>query len=188
MRRVAGPSLIGPRHADELRVAFTRMLKTGLANLPEDEGDIETLDTVRPGSPAEAIEQLARHDPRAIDFRNSIRTWFCKAPWSSIKLLEMRTWLYWAIYNSNLPTSAEIPEEQQIALDEILSLLQKRVGCKVEQGSDPAIPPMRVDMDRMGIQLRPLSFYVFISSLNCVLRHLYKSLWSAKYASFGGIE
>lgn len=188
MRRVAGPSSISPRHPDELQVAFTRMLKTGLANLPEDGGDIETLDTVRPGSPAEAVEQLARHDPRAIDFRNSVRTWFCRAPWSSIKLLEMQSWLYWAMYNSNLPTDAEMPEEQKTALDETLSLFQKRVGCKVEQGSDPAVSAMRIDMDPMGIQLRPLSFYMLISSLNWVLRHLYKSLWNVQYASFGGVQ
>jgi len=164
------------------------MLKTGLANLPEDGGDIETLETTRPGSPAETVEQLERYDPRAIDFRNSIRTWFCKVPWSSIKLLEMRTWLYWAMYNANLPTSGEIPEAQKSALDETLSLLQKRVGCKVEQGSDPAIAPMRIGIDCMGTQLRPLSFYVLITSLNWVLRHLYQSLWSVQYASFGGIE
>jgi hypothetical protein len=51
------------------------VLKSGLANLSEDDFDEEALDEERPGSPAEEIEQLQFDDPRAIDFRNYLRTW-----------------------------------------------------------------------------------------------------------------
>lgn len=187
-RDVSGPSPIGPQNSDELQVAYTRLLKTGLANLSENGEDIETLATARPGSPDETIEQLERFDPRAIDFRNSIRTWFCKAPWSSIKLLEVQKWLYWAMYNAELPTIEEMPKTHQSELTEVLELLQKRVGCKIEQGSNPNVVPMRIGIDSMGIRLRPLSFYLLVASLNWALRKLYKSRWNIHHASFEGIE
>lgn len=50
-------------------------VSAGLANLPEDGYDEESLDYERPGSPAESIIQLEPDDPRAIDFRNSLRTY-----------------------------------------------------------------------------------------------------------------
>jgi len=186
--RVSGPGPIGPQNPDELQVAYTRLLKTGLANLSEDGRDSESFITPRPGSPDETIEQLERHDPRAIDFRNSIRTWFCKAPWSSIKLLEMQKWLYFSMFNADLPTIEEIPEAHKSALTNVLELLQKRVGCKIEQGSNPDIVPMRIGIDDMGIRLRPLSFYVLAASLNWALRNLYSFWWNVHHASFEGTE
>ena len=60
----------------ELQVTFTRVLKAGLADLPEDGYDEETTKAARPGSPAEDIVQLEKDDHRAVDFRNSLRTWY----------------------------------------------------------------------------------------------------------------
>ena len=182
-RLVARPSPIAVRDFDELRVAFARMLKAGLANPPENEAV-----TKRPGSPAEAIEHLERHDPRAIDFRNTIRTWFCKAPWSSIKLLEMQKWLYWAMFHTDLPKQEEISESHKAIFAEGIAQLQNRLGCKVDEGSDPNIIPMRLSLDRMGIQWRPFSFYFLICSSNLILRKLYQVYWGVQYSHFDGIE
>ena len=165
-----------------------RLLKTGLANLPEDGGDVETLVIDRPGSPAEVITQLERLDPRAIDFRHCIRTWFRKVPWSSIKLLEMQQWLYWAMYNSALPPLDQLPKSQKQALDEALALLQKRLGCKLEEGSNPEVVPMRLTIDRINILWRPLTFYTFVGSLNWVLRKLYGRLWNVQHGYSNGLE
>src|ERR1700733_13279196 len=57
--------------------------KTGLASLPVNGDDNESK---RPSGREENIIQLECDDPRAIDFRNCLRTWFCKVPWSLIKL------------------------------------------------------------------------------------------------------
>jgi hypothetical protein len=57
----------------ELQAAFKRVLRSGLANLSELRFDEETSD--RPSSSAKDIEQLRFNDPRAIDFRNYLRTW-----------------------------------------------------------------------------------------------------------------
>lgn len=184
-QRVARPSPITVRDSDELHVAFMRMLMT---YLPENGGDTETLLTKRGGFPAEIIGRLERHDPRAIDFRNSIRTWFCKAPWSSIKLTELQKWLYWAMFHDDLPKLEEMPESRRVALHEAIALLEKRFGCKIDEGTDPAITPMRLSLDRMGIQWRPFSFYFLICSTNLILRNFYQVWWGVHYRHFDGIE
>lgn len=176
------------RDSDELDVAYTRMLKTGLANLPQDGGDIETLVTERPGSPAETIEQLDRQDPRAIDFRNSIRPWFCNATWSTIKLVELRKWLYWALFYAELPKLEEIPDSHKTALGEAIALLEKRLGCKIPEGSNPQVVPMRVSLDRMSVHLRPFTFYFIICTINTILRKFYQLRWGVQYRHFEGIE
>lgn len=72
-RFIAGPSPNGHGNLIELQAALKRVLQAGLAFLPVDGPDEE--EGNRPGSPAEAITQLERDDPRAIDFRNNVRTW-----------------------------------------------------------------------------------------------------------------
>ncbi|KAJ3493881.1 hypothetical protein NLJ89_g10917 [Agrocybe chaxingu] len=187
-RRVSGPCPIGPGDPEEIQVAYARLLKTGLANLPADGDDIETLVTDRPGSPAETIQQLERHDPRAIDFRHSIRTWFCKVPWSSIRTHEMKKWLYWAMYNADLPPQEHIPIPHANAINNALTLLQKRLGCQIEEGSDPSVSPMRLTIDNTNILWRPLTFYVFVGSVNWLLRKLYNTWWDAEHGHYNGIE
>ena len=78
---ISGPSPNGPGNLHELRKAFHRVLQAGLASLPEDGYDVdeETLDVDRPASPQEALTVLEFHDPRAIDFRNTLRTWYVHA-------------------------------------------------------------------------------------------------------------
>lgn len=164
------------------------MLKAGLANLPEDGGDLESLLTNRPGSPAETIVQLERHDPRAVDFRHSLRTWFYKVPWSSIRLLEVRKWLYWAMYNSDLPSVEELSDAQRIAIDDAVHLLQKRLGCQITEGSDPLVMPMRLTIDNINILWRPLTFYLLVSSVNWMLKILYKHIWDVHHGYANGLE
>ena len=165
-----------------------RLLKAGFADLPHDGDDIETVITDRPGSLAESIIQLDRHDPRAIDFRHCLRTWFRKVPWSSIKLVEMQKWLYWAMYNTELPPLESLPDSQWTALEEALELLQKRLGCRLEEGSNPKIVPMRITIDKTSIMWRPLTYYAIVCLINFVLRQLYKIWWDLHYGHSNGIE
>lgn len=73
---VSGPSPIKPANIVDLQAAFRRVLQAGLAGLPADGPyDDETSDFDHPGSPAEFITTLAFDDPRAVDFRSSMRTW-----------------------------------------------------------------------------------------------------------------
>ena len=188
MRCIDGPPPFGPGDPDEIQVAYIRLLKAGLTDLPEDEGAIETLLVDRPASPAETILQLEWHDPRAIDFRHTLRTWFCKVPWSSIKLLEIQKWLYWAMFNAELPPLEHLPGERRRALEDALALLQKRLGCEIEEGSNSDAVPMRLTIDRMTIFWRPFTLYAIVGSINWGLRNLYTKLWNVHHGHSNGIE
>lgn len=183
--RVSGPSPVGPREPLEIQTAFKRVLKAGLANLPEygdDEG------SKRPTSPEEKIMQLERDDPRALDFRNCLRTWFHKVPWSSIRLHEMRQWLYWTIFNAALPPLEDISPSRRAILDEALDLLEKRSGCQFQKGSNPAISPILLTIDKVTIMWRPLTYYLIICAINLVLRVWYVSKWNGRFRSHDGLE
>ena len=74
-RKISGPSPVSPSDVVELQLAFRRVLQSGLVHLPEDGGDEEYYSTDRPSSPDAVIERLERDDPRAIDYRDRLRTW-----------------------------------------------------------------------------------------------------------------
>lgn len=189
-----------------MQVAFTRVLKAGLANLPNDGFDEESLDSERPGSPAEAITQLEHDDPRAIDFRNALRSvgdrfkvcvclfdvfppkWFCRVPWSAIRLHEIRQWLYWSIFNAELPPLETLPQSHRVVLDDVLDSLQKRLGKRVPEGSNPHAPPMRVTLDSVRVSWRPLSYYVTIWLINTCSRIWFQKSWNMRHGSYDGLE
>ncbi|KAF9485285.1 hypothetical protein BDN70DRAFT_871298 [Pholiota conissans] len=173
---------------EDIQIAYMRLLKAGLANLPSDRGDIETIVVDRPGSPAETIVQLDRHDPRAIEFRHSLRTWFCKVPFSSITRHHIEKWLYWAMYNTALPPVDQVPETHKKAMDEALILLQKRIGCKIPEGSNDHVRPILLTVDKTNIFWRPFAFYSFIHVINWCLSKLFKTLYDVQYGYSNGVE
>lgn len=84
---VDGPCPIPPGNQEDLVLAFKRITKIGLAGLPQDGNDEETLDVSRPGSPAETIERLSPTDPRAIDFQDQFRNWCVLDPPQTARMI-----------------------------------------------------------------------------------------------------
>jgi hypothetical protein len=187
-RQISPPTTAGPGDALEIKTAYVRLLKAGLADLPEDGGDEESLNVSRPGSPEETIVQLERHDPRAIDFRNSLRNWFRLAPWPSIRLLEVQKWLYWSMYNADMPPLAIMSPLQKEALKEALNLLQKRTGWTFPEGSNPEFTPLRLTIDPVYINWRPLTFYIIIGIIHRWLRRLYTNRYGATFGQHQHLE
>lgn len=74
---VDGPCPILPRNTEEITLAFERIARAGLANIPESVDNEEVLHRT---SPAEPIKKLSPTDPRAIDFRNQLRNWCVPDP------------------------------------------------------------------------------------------------------------
>ncbi|TFK75836.1 hypothetical protein BDN72DRAFT_785882 [Pluteus cervinus] len=186
--RQAAPSPLGPGKQHEIKLAYTRLLKTGLADLPEDGHDEESMNGPRAGSPAEPIVHLDQDDPRAIDFRHCLRTWFFKAPWSSIRLAEFRKWLYWAMFNADLPPTDQIPHSYRTALDEALDLLQKRCGITLEEGSNPETEFIRLSRDPLKTSFRPLLLYVLVYCVNRYLRRTFRHKYNLRYTLHNGLE
>jgi len=100
----------------------------------------------------------------------------------------MQKWLYWAMYNTELPPLESLPDDQWTNLEEALELLQKRLGCKIEEGSNPKIVPMRITIDRTSIMWRPLTYYSVVCSANWALRQLHKIWWDFRHGHSNGIE
>ncbi|KAH6915372.1 hypothetical protein BKA70DRAFT_575633 [Coprinopsis sp. MPI-PUGE-AT-0042] len=188
-QRIASLAPKTPPPAHEIRTAYTRLLKTGLAQLPADGGDHESLWDDRPGSPEEEIVQLEYDDHRAIDFRNCLRTWFKKVPWSHVKLADARKWLYWSIFNAKMDSYETLEESERLHLDTALEMLQKRMGCKFEDGESMAhVEPMRLTVDPVRIVGRPFIFYLLIKSMNWMVHKYYGSQYGVRHGCHDGLE
>ncbi|KAK7060561.1 hypothetical protein VNI00_001327 [Paramarasmius palmivorus] len=192
VRQVAKPCIHPAGKLSDLQVAFSRVLKSGLADLPEDGFDEETTDEPRPGSPAEEIVQLEPDDPRAIDFRNALRTWFGRVTWSSVTLHPVRQWLYWSMFNSDLPPYDSLPEEHRVAMDDTLDQLQKRIGKRIPEstshGAHSPIRPLRFSIDKLNVLWRPFWFYCFVAVTNLYLKVKYQRDWGFRYGEYDGLE
>jgi len=186
---ISGPSPLPPGNTVELQAAFERVLKSGLADLSEDGFDEESLHEDRAGSPAEEIEQLQFTDPRAVDFRNYLRTWFGGVPWSSIHIQELYSWLYWSTFNAPLPPLDSIPHSHRCVLDEAVDLIQKRSGSIIPDGTNPAVKPILLTLDEVNTSLwRPFAWYAGVGISNWLLRRWYEYRWDARYGNYNGLE
>jgi len=187
-RQVSWTSPSIPTNMLELQDAFRRVLQSGLASLPEDGGDEESLVSELPGSPAEVVEKLAVDDPRAIDYRNRLRTWFRTVPWSHIRLEQVRAWLYWMAFNSVLPSRSEISKSHHDFINETVALLETRIGCSVPPGSNPNVTPLLLTIDPMNVRTRPFVWYLFVKMANVCLRAWYQRNHGITYGRFKDLE
>lgn len=185
-RAVSTPVVTDNRNLTELQAAFRRVLKCGLADLPEHGYDEE--DVGRPGSPEEDLITLERHDPRAVDFRNCIRTWFGKAPWSSIHREEMFAWLHWAIFNTRFHSFEALPPARQQVLREALDMIEKRAGAAIPHGSNPDVRAFQLTSDPVFIAWRPFIWYLGVALSNQYHRRQFKSRWNVTVATFQDLE
>lgn len=150
--------------------------------------DEDTLDnTDRPGSPLEDIIQLERDDPRAVDFRDSLRTWFGKCAWSAISLHSIRTWLYWTIFADDLPALVDLPPVRRIFLDQVVEALEKRVGCKIPDVSG-GVTPFRLTLDTVNVIPRPLWWYAVIALINGTIRKWFEVFHDVRLQEQNGLE
>ncbi|KAF7332075.1 hypothetical protein MKEN_00088000 [Mycena kentingensis (nom. inval.)] len=175
---VSRPWRHGTGNLVQLQIAFTRVLKAGLANLHSD--------AERPGSPNETITQLERNDPRAADFRNVLRTWFGRVPFSEIRALEVRKWIYWSIFNTDLPRN--LSAAHQAVLEDTLRQLEMRLGSNIVEGSNPNALPMRMTLDKVNISPRPFMLYLAVFCVNRCLRWYYRARYDLRHGTHDGLE
>ncbi|KAI0938058.1 hypothetical protein AcV7_003357 [Taiwanofungus camphoratus] len=187
-RFIAGPHSLPPSNLIELQAAFKRVLQAGLANLPEEGFDEESLDVDRPGSPDETITTLQYDDPRAVDFRNYLRTWFGKVPWSSIHKQEMCAWLYWSIYSAPFTSFEALPPSHQKVLKEVLQMVERRSGSTIPDGSNPAVKVLLLTLDPVSVVWRPLVWYVGVAVSNFIVRRRLVRDWGVTVGTYNGLD
>jgi len=190
------PAVLPQYDLYHLRSLFTRVLQTGLAPVyPETGDDLEDEAAgSRPGSPAESIERLEWNDPRAVDFRHRMRTWFHKIEWSSITKEAMLTWLAWSCFGVSYETAIK-HSANEIVLREALEMLEKRTGSKFPSAVDlPSskkssfIPPIRLTLDPLDISPRPAIFYALTASINLGLQTVLQRKYGVVRGKFGKLE
>ncbi len=198
-----------PANIMDLHVAFKRVLKTGLAALPEEGGDEESLASDRPGSPSETIEKLAVDDPRAIDYRNHVRTWyvcaviisflalalwltlqlrFRKVPFSYIHLEQVRAWMYWSTFNCALPPRSEIQSRITNSSMRPLHSSRNELVALFHPDLIQMSRPILLTVDPMNVCARPLTWYLFVKFANICLRTWYERNHDVKYGRFKDLE
>ncbi|KAI0347262.1 hypothetical protein BDW22DRAFT_1480926 [Trametopsis cervina] len=185
-RYVGGPCVLGPGNLTELQAGFKRILQSGMAGLPEHGCDEE--DVGRPGSPEEEIITLHPSDPRAIDFRNYLRTWFSRSTWSSIRKHEMYQWIHWAIFNAPFESREQLSEARRVLLDEVMESIEKRAGSKIPEGSNPEARPLRLTLDPVTVVPRPFVWYLGVALSNSYHRRHFEARWGCKFGTHDGLE
>jgi hypothetical protein len=202
-RRVSATPPLPPADLPLLQTAFSRVLKAGLANLPshtvtpshngdtshDEEQDAKERGSIpRLGSPSESITQLDFHDPRAQDFREYMRTWFHRKPWSQIHTHEMRQWIYWSTFNAHLPPDSKLSPVHRAALDEGIAMIQRRSGAHIKHGSNPQCRPLLLTLDPVTIHQRPLIFYTSVWLANQWIKGSFQRGWGLEYGKCGDLE
>ncbi|KAM0746414.1 hypothetical protein T439DRAFT_329860 [Meredithblackwellia eburnea MCA 4105] len=135
--------------------------------------------------------KLDVNDPRVHDFREHLRSWFYKAPFSDIHRGNVITWLSWSLYNQpyeeileerNQWLKAGRPERE--ACDQVdgqgvaielqgeedkldlvlhsLKLLEARVAKEFPEGTNPKVKPIRLTLDPVKVASRPLLLYLIV--------------------------
>ena len=118
-----------------------------------------------------------------------VNSWFRRVPWSSIRLHEIRQWIYWSIYNADLPPPDKVPSSHRIVMDDAINLLQKRLGAIVPEGhTDGKVKPLRLTIDPVYVMWRPLIFYVLIGTINRCLRSYLHRRWQITHNSYDDLE
>jgi hypothetical protein len=114
--------------------------------------------------------------------------WFGRVAWSSVRRLEVQKWLYWSIFNKELPELDQIPSEHLQVLDDTLELLEKRLGMRVPAGSNPSALPMRMTLAKVEVSGRPLFYYALIFGINWYLQRRFRIDWNLRHGNYDGLE
>lgn len=128
------------------------------------------------------------NDPRAVDFRNYLRTWFGKVPWSKIHKYEMYSWLCWAIFNAPFTTLDALPSARQTVLREVLEMIEKRAGVAIPDGANPSVKTLLLTLDPVTIAWRPFFWYAGVTLSNYYIRRSFVTKWGATIATYNGLE
>lgn len=176
-----------------IQLVFNRIVHLGLHDTHEG--------TTRPGSsPQEhvrnelnldAIPYLAYDDPRAVDFRSMLRIWFRGSSWSSLSREHMLSWLSWCMFSSAVEN---ISAEQRELVERTTLMMERRAGARLpeEKGTsveglkkEDDIKPLRLTLDPMSVQSRPLIAYAVINLARFATHKWLESKYDVEYEVIG---
>jgi hypothetical protein len=181
------PAKIDQTELSYLRLIFNRILHVGLYDKPrpvmpprEYNGDTELN--------VDDIPALSFDDPRAVDFRNSLRTWFSRSSWSAISRTHMLSWLSWSMFNASFDS---MTEEQRALIVKALVMMERRTGARFpdkasNRGSGGDAKTLRLTLDPMSVSSRPLIAYFLINVAGIATMNWLEWKYGARYETTGG--
>jgi len=115
------------------------------------------------------MEELIRHAESGMwDFDvkqlkiAELRGWFLGAEVRSIYADNAREWICWAMYNCEL---REVPESRKDELEKLFRMAQQFFEIDFRKGYNPKIRSMRLSLDPILSEHRPLLYYLFTTSI-----------------------
>ncbi|KAF8309542.1 hypothetical protein DL93DRAFT_2230807 [Clavulina sp. PMI_390] len=185
------PARIEQASMPRLRMLFKRIVNVGLHDPPvldpDFAQDLEELSL-------DDIPKLDFDDPRALDFRNALRTWFSGASWASLTRYPMLSWLSWSMFNASVE---DVSDEQRMLLDRALVMMERRTGAtfpeKLGDNAKSAAPgakvkPLRLTLDPVSVQSRPLLAYAVINIMGWSTRWWFQWEFGVRYEVAGRME
>ncbi|RXK38174.1 hypothetical protein M231_04548 [Tremella mesenterica] len=112
---------------------------------------------------------LEEYDRRVVEFRERLRTWFHHAPWDTIPRHNVLMWLAWTCFGLPIEKAQANPTWDKF-LDSTLELLEETTGSHFRDGYDRKVKVMRLTLDPVNVQLRPLFLYALTNLTNWYLR------------------
>lgn len=136
----------------------------------------------RPNSPSGLAPDalLAHDDPAAIDFRSNQVLWFQNCRWDEIRKDNMLEWLAWSLFSMPLEEVRLEDEQMELKaeprsnlLEEILIRFENRAGARLQPGYNPKLANrvIRLTLDPIKIQMRPLGLYLLSNLGSLALKH-----------------
>lgn len=188
------PARIVQADLSHLRSLFNRIMHVGLYGV---EGTPPTSAPPREYSGEalrlEDLPVLEPDDPRAVDFRTSLRTWFHGSSWSSLTRAHLLSWLGWSIFNARFEN---LSTEQETLARKALAMMERRAGTSLPDGAGPSpnlgangknyVEPLRLTLDPMSVQSRPLIAYAVINFVSMAVRKWLEWKYDAQYETIGG--
>lgn len=131
-----------------------------------DEEDDDPLFTPE-GKPIE----LEWDDPKAVEFREQLRTWFHHVPWETIGRDDVRTWLAWSCFAMPLEDVQKDAKKYRF-LERTADMLEARTGGKFPPGRC-GCQIMRLTLDPVNVVSRPFLIYAIANVVNWFLLRIW---------------
>ena len=205
--QVSAPAPNSPNDVSIAKDALRRAMKAGMSASTDGDTSTAMIGVDRPASPEEETIQLEHDDPRAIDFRNCVRTWFVnyqihsmsrqliepfrrfgKVPWSHIHTKDAEAWLHWCMFSTSLPPDREMSSVKRTLLSDAVKSLEMRSGKALAIGSNPAVKPLLLTLDPVNVCARPLLLYLVVKAATMCFRNWCTRQFGSRYRRFGELE
>jgi len=87
-----------------------------------------------------------------------------------------------------MPPLESLPECHRALLDEALLNVERRAGKTVPDEPSVGVQPIRLTIDEVNAQWRPLTWYVMVLAANWFIKHWLVHSHGARFGSYNGLE